>query len=147
MQNGSSLAVLKDTLSPLCGPQRLFIKTAHTADMHSLSCCYSGNSYKKKKKSSRIRIYCLFFENKVSLFHFLKSEGYLNTSSHPSPSRIGSGCSSQGLKRFGGLWKAPKVSSANLTSFRCRSSAQVRPPPPTPSPVSLLITSTDSQRD
>lgn len=102
---------------------------------------------KKKKKSSRIRIYCLFFENKVSLFHFLKSEGYLNTSSHPSPSRIGSGCSSQGLKRFVGLWKAPKVSSANLTSFRCRSSAQVRPPPPTPSPVSLLITSTDSQRD
>lgn len=41
MQNGSSLAVLKDTLSPLCGPQRLFIKTARAADAEPLSCCCS----------------------------------------------------------------------------------------------------------
>lgn len=137
MQNGSSLAVLKDTLSPLCGPQRLFIKTAHTADMHSLSCCYSGNSY-KKKKSSLIGIYCLFFKNKVSLFRFLKSGGYLSASGCPSPSRRGSGCGWRGVRRFAGWWKALEVSWVHLTSFQCSSSTQVGHTHP-PRPLSTFI--------
>lgn len=67
-----------------------------------------------KKKSSCIRIYCLFFENKVSLFHFPKSGGYLNTDTRPSPFWRCSGCSPHRLRRFVGLWRASKVSIENL---------------------------------
>lgn len=93
-----------------------------------------------KKKSSLIGIYCLFFENKVSLFRFLKSGGYLNASGCPSPSRRGSGCGWRGARRFAGSWKAPEVTWVNLTSFRCSSSMQVgHTHPIIPHPLSTFI--------
>lgn len=91
MQNGSSLAVLKDTLSPLCGPQRLFIKTAHTADAESLSCCYGGNSYLKKKKNhatSKLDPWLSRRNKSFSLFSFRWSRRHGNNSRACSVSRM-----------------------------------------------------------